>query len=431
MTKAKVLLMGDLILDAYTIGKAKRISPEAPVAVLEVQREEQRAGGAGNVALNLISLSAEVVLVGRIGDDVAGASLHHALIGEGVDLSGIFVEKNYQTPVKNRIIAENQQIVRIDHENLTPLSSALEVEIIAKLPSLIEGVSVVSISDYGKGFLTTKILNAVIELAIQKQIPIIVDPKGSNFSKYKGSTLIKPNIKEAYGASGLSEDAPLELVASTLLKITEAEMLMITRSEAGISCFYKNGAVQDFPVRVKEVKDVTGAGDTVLSMLSISMASKIDMAHTIQFCNLAAGIAIERFGCARVSLSDLARRLLEYDFINKIFDEEHLFALQEALKGRKIKLLGLSGENGLTTAIFSTINQLSSHEDFDLLVYIRDVVPDQEFINVLASLQNVNFIILNTDNVRNLCNRIEPDEVYFLDGRELTKLEHSASLFTV
>jgi len=431
LTKAKVLLMGDLILDSYTFGKAKRISPEAPVAVLEVQREEQRAGGAGNVALNLISLSSEVVLVGRIGDDNAGASLHYALNEEGVDLKGIFVQKDYQTPVKNRIIAENQQIVRIDHEKFTALPLILEQEIIDKLPTLIEGVSVVSISDYGKGFLTPKILSTVIELANLRKIPIIVDPKGMNFSKYRGSTLIKPNLKEAYGASGLPEDAPLELVAATLLKITESEMLMITRSEAGISCFYKNGTQEDFPVRVKEVKDVTGAGDTVLSMLSIAMACQIDMAHTIQFCNLAAGIAIERFGCARVSLSDLARRLLECDFINKVFDEEHLFALQEALKGRKIKLLGLSGENGLTTAIFSTINQLSSQEDFDLLVYIRDIEPDQEFINVLASLQNVNFIILNTDNLRNLCNRIEPDEVYFLDGKQLSKLEHSASLFAV
>lgn len=436
LTQAKVLLIGDLILDSYTIGKARRISPEAPVAVLEVIREEQRAGGAGNVALNLISLAADLVLVGRIGDDEAGKNLKKALQEEGVDIRGLFTEKYYQTPVKNRIIAENQQIVRIDHEKITQIPKELEQEIIDQLPFLMEGVGVVSISDYAKGFLSARLLHAVIDLANQKQIPVIVDPKGVNFLKYKGSTLIKPNVKEAYAASGLGENAPLELVAETLLKITEAEMILITRSESGISCFHKNGTQEDFPVRVKEVKDVTGAGDTVLSILSIAMACGIDMAHTIQFCNLAAGIAIERFGCARVSLSDLARRLLEVDSMNKIFDEEHLFALQEALKGRRIRLLGLSGIDGLTTAIFSTIKLLSEKEtsdqsECDLLIYIRDAEPDQEFLNVLASLQNVNFIILNTDNLRNLCNRIEPDDVYFLDGKELTKLEHSKHLYTV
>jgi len=429
LAPTKVLVIGDIILDSYTFGKARRISPEAPVAVLEVLREEYKAGGAGNVALNLVSLAADVVLVGRIGEDLAGESLKNALSDEGVHSFGIFREKNYKTPVKNRIIADNQQIVRIDHEQITAISESFEEEIIAKLPTLFKGIQVVAVSDYGKGFLSLNLLNAVMNLAKINNIPVVVDPKGINFTKYKGATLIKPNLKEAYAASGLPIETSLEVVAKQLLKITESDVLMITRSEEGISLFDKNGSNDNFPVRIREVKDVTGAGDTVLSMLAVSLACGLDMSHAVQLCNVAAGIAIERFGCARISLCDLARRLLEFDFINKIFDQEHLFALQEALRGRKSTLLGVSGENGLTTAIFSTIKQLTLNPGFDLIVYIRDLEVDNEFVTVLASLQNVNFIILNTDSLRNLCNQIEPDAVYQLNGTELCKLEHFAELY--
>jgi D-beta-D-heptose 7-phosphate kinase/D-beta-D-heptose 1-phosphate adenosyltransferase len=430
LVPTKVLVIGDVILDSYTVGKARRISPEAPVAVLEVHHEEHRAGGAGNVALNLVSLAADVVLVGRIGEDSAGELLKKALSDEGVQTFGLVVEKHYKTPVKNRIIADNQQIVRIDHEQISSVSEEFEQQVIKSLPKLMEGIQVIAISDYGKGFLSVALLDAVINLAKNMNIPVVVDPKGINFAKYSGATLIKPNKGEAYAAANQPSDASLEVVAKRLLEITDAEVLMITRSESGISLFYKNGTSENYPVRVREVKDVTGAGDTVLAMLAVSIACGLDMTHAVQLCNLAAGIAIERFGCARISLPDLARRLLEFDFINKVFDEEHLFALQEALKDRKITLLGLSGENGLTTAIFSAIKKLTLTPGFDLIIYIRDVEPDKEFVNILASLQNVNFIILNTYSLKNLCNQIEPDAVYLLNGNQLQQLQHSTHLYS-
>lgn len=433
LTGAKVLVIGDIILDSYTIGKARRISPEAPVAVLEVLKEEHRAGGAGNVALNLISLSADVILVGRIGEDDAGERLKKSLSDEGISILGLFSEKNYQTPVKNRIIADNQQIVRVDHEQTSYLEEEFESEIISKLPKLMDGVEVIAISDYGKGFLSNNLLNFVIAFANKNDIPIVADPKGIHFEKYRGVTVIKPNLNEAYAAANMTRDASLEVVAEKLLKITDAKVFMVTRSEAGISLFVKDQddeiKREDYPVRIREVKDVTGAGDTVLAMLAIAIACKMELASAAKFCNLAAGIAIERFGCARVSLSDLARRLLEFDFVNKVFDEEHLFALQEALKGKKITLLGISGEKGLTSAIFSTIKELSEADHFELIIYIRDKEQTKEFVNILASIQHVKFIILNTDSLRNLCNQIEPDEVYLLDGTTLTKLEHVEHLY--
>jgi D-beta-D-heptose 7-phosphate kinase/D-beta-D-heptose 1-phosphate adenosyltransferase len=425
------MVIGDIILDSYTVGKARRISPEAPVAVLEVHSEEHRAGGAGNVALNLVSLAADVILVGRIGEDSAGALLKKTLAQMGVQIHGLKTQINYKTPVKNRIIADNQQIVRVDHEEISSIPEEFEQSVIASFPQLLEGIQVIAISDYGKGFLSLALLDAVIEFAKKRNIPVVIDPKGINFSKYRGATLIKPNLREAYAAANFASDVPLDEVAKRLLEITDADVIMITRSESGISLFYKNGTSEEFPVRIREVKDVTGAGDTVLSMLTVSIACGLDMAHAVQLCNLAAGIAIERFGCARISLQDLARRLLEFDFINKVFDEEHLFALQEALKGHKVTLLGLSGENGLTNAIFTAIKQLSLTPGYDLIIYIRDAEPDQEFVNILASLQNVNFIILNTDSLRNLCNQIEPDAVFMLNDNQLQKLEHSTHLYNM
>jgi len=420
----KVLVAGDIFLDTYTIGKAKRISPEAPVAVIQVHHEEHRPGGAGNVILNLVSLGAEVVALGRIGDDSAGKKLTHSFIEESVSVEGIFTQKEYSTPVKNRIIAENQQIVRVDHEELKNISPELEQGIIDQLPELFQGVQVVAISDYGKGFLSKTLLKHIIQYAKERNLPVVTDPKGIEFDKYTGTTLIKPNLGEAYAAANLPLDAPIAHVAERILSLSKADMVMITRSEAGISLFHRDGTRQDYPVRIREIKDVTGAGDTVLAMLTCAMANGLAMDETVQLCNVAAGIAIERFGCARVSLSDLAKRLLEFDVVNKVFDEEHLFALQEALRGKNVSLLGISGEAGLTTAIFGTVRKLAHREGWDLLIYIRDPNPDEEFVNMLASLHDVDFIILNTDSLRNLCNLIEPDEVYNLQEGVLNKLEH-------
>lgn len=422
---SKVMVIGDFLLDAYTFGKARRISPEAPVAIVQVIKEESRPGGAGNVALNLISLGTEVVVVGRIGKDSAGELLCKELSDEGINIQGMVVQHGFPTPVKNRIIAENQQIVRIDHEVISPIPELLEQRVIDSLPALMEGVNVVAISDYGKGFLSKTLLIAIVDIARQKGIQIVTDPKGIDFAKYRGTTLLKPNLSEAYAAANLPFDAPLELVAERVLQLAQAEVLMITRSEAGISLFHQNGVREDFPVRVREVKDVTGAGDTVLAMVTCALANQLPLAAAVQLSNVAAGIAIEHLGCARVSLSELARRLLEEDVGNKVFDQEHLFALQHALKGKAFSLLVLSEAQELTSAIFSAIDQLSRNKDKDLLVYIKDPAPNEEFIRILSSLHGVNFIILKGENLHQLCSVIQPDEVFLVDKNRTKKLSSS------
>jgi D-beta-D-heptose 7-phosphate kinase/D-beta-D-heptose 1-phosphate adenosyltransferase len=425
----KVLVAGDLMLDTYTIGKARRISPEAPVAVLHVQREEHRPGGAGNVILNLISLGVDVVALGRVGPDHAGELLLQTLSAEGVLVEGIVTQACYQTPVKNRIIADNQQVVRVDHEQVSAIPEQLEQKVIESLPLLLDGVNVVAISDYDKGFLSRTLLTALIDLSKQRGIPVIADPKGIDFTKYQGTTVIKPNLGEAYAAANLPSNAPLEQVAARVLQMTQAETLMVTRSEAGISLFHREGSRHDFPVRVREIKDVTGAGDTVLATLTCVLANGLPMTAAAQLSNIAAGIAIEHFGCARVTLSELARRMIEDDIENKVFEEEHLFVLHEALRGRQYALLSICSSDGLTSLIFSTIRQLARKENRDLLVYVRESSPDAEFIDLLASLCEVDFIILKSESLQQLTQQITPEEIYSIEKGQCTPVISVSALY--
>lgn len=414
LNPAKILVIGDMLLDSYTIGKARRISPEAPVAVVNVQREEHRPGGAGNVILNLLSLGAQVVAIGRVGKDHAGQILVEALEQEQVDTRMIVVQEAYSTPVKNRIIADNQQIVRIDHEQIIPLSESLEQYIIDHLKVVLDDVKIIAISDYGKGFLTSTLLTALIQEANQRDIPIITDPKGHDFKKYKGTTIIKPNLSEAYAAANLPTGTSLELVASTVLAQCQAQLLMVTRSEAGISLFNDEGARFDFPVHAKEVKDVTGAGDTVLAMLAHALANQLSYSEAAQLCNVAAGIAIEHVGCARVSLSDLAFRLFEHNMGHKVFDQEHLFVLKEVLKRKPYSLLILSSIGTLTSSLFQAIKTLSK-EKGPLLIYLDDLDPSDIFLEMLSSLQEVSFIVLHLDSLKTLCQCAAPRSMHTFD----------------
>lgn len=401
LNQVKILVVGDMLLDSYTIGKARRISPEAPVAVIEVQEEGSRPGGAGNVILNLISLGASVVAMGRVGNDLAGDTFCNALKNEGVDVKGIFIQHDYKTPVKNRVIANSQQIVRIDYEQSTDLDPFLEQQLISQLRSYIEDVKVIAISDYGKGFLTPAFLRTLISLANEKGIPLITDPKGDNFSKYKGTTAIKPNLAEAYAAAKLPSSATLEEVAQKILDETQVDLLMITRSEKGISLFNRSGQREDFPASIKEVKDVTGAGDTVLAMFVHALANGLSYSETAKLCNIAASIAIDEVGCARVSLSHLAHRLIQTDMVDKIFDEEHQLVLQQILKTKPFSLLVIKDQCDFSYPLFQLIQDLSQKSEM-VVVYIEDKNSCQPLIEVLASLRGVSFIVAHKDNLDSL-----------------------------
>jgi D-glycero-beta-D-manno-heptose-7-phosphate kinase len=290
-------------------------------------------------------------------------------------------------------------------------------------------VQIIAVSDYGKGFLSPRLLSGLIEVARQKGIPVIVDPKGDDFSKYSGADIIKPNLSEAYAAAKLSSDAPLDLVAERVLARGEFEHLIITRSEAGISLFDRAGQRQDFPVRSREVKDVTGAGDTVLATLSASLANGLDLRSALHLSNVAAGIAIERLGCVRVTLADLATRLLVADVENKVFDEEHLFALQQVLQGKRYCVLGIESAHGISSALFRTIRAITDKDpERQCIVYVRDQEHDPEFIALLASLSEVNFIVLQSESLRHLCDVIHPHEIFLMQEDQFVTLDHAHAL---
>ena len=429
LNPVRVAVIGDFMYDTYTTGKVRRISPEAPVPVLDVLKQEGRPGGAGNVVLNLISLGAQVVAIGRVGADIVGESIVKALSAEGASVEGLIVQTPYQTPVKNRLIADAQQVIRVDFEAVTPIPENIEQTVVERLPFLLDGIDILAISDYGKGFLSPSLLMAVIDMAKARGIPVIVDPKGDDFTRYQGATVLKPNLHEAYAAAKMSHTASLEHVAETLFKKVSIDLLMITRSEAGISLFTREGQRLDFPVRSKEVKDVTGAGDTVLAMVSVALGNKLEIADAAQLANIAAGIAIERLGCARINLSDLASRLLEFDVDNKVFDEDHLFALQQALKDKHYVVLGIHSTHGITTALFRSIRKLATRDaDNKLIIYVRDSEPSEEFISLLSSLDEVDFVVLKCESLKNLCEIIHPQEVFVIEHNKLILLDHFKAL---
>lgn len=419
----KALVLGDFLLDTYTMGKVKRISPEAPVPVMEVKSQNARPGGAGNVVLNLTTLGAEVFAVGRIGDDDHGKELKKRL--HPANTNSILVEPNYKTPVKNRLIADSQQLIRVDFETITPTSKELEEKIILELKRLIPKVQVVALSDYGKGFLTDRIIQAALKIAKKEKIPAIVDPKGIEFEKYRGSSVLKPNLSEAYAAAKCPPTASLDEVAEKLLELTDC--LLITRSEAGISIF-KDSRRSDFPVRSKEVKDVTGAGDTVLAMICLGLANGLDIYSSAQLSNIAAGLAIERLGCVQINLSELAERLLEVDSDTKIFDESHTYALNQVLQGKRYSLLVLDKGQMMTNGLFRTIRKLSVDEEQKLIIYVRGTDPDDEFIHLLSSLHEVDCIILQTESLKNLLGSIHPHEVFLLEEDSPVRLDPAKDL---
>jgi len=412
----RALVLGDFLLDTYTTGRVRRISPEAPVPVMEVIKQESRPGGAGNVVLNLMALGGNVIAVGRIGSDSEGMELVRCLNGAGADTQGLRVEEKTRTPVKNRLLADSQQLLRIDHETIDPLNPTLESKIIEDLKILIPKVQIVALSDYGKGFLTNRLISAAIQIAKEWKIPTIVDPKGADFTKYKGAFVLKPNLSEAVAAAKMAPLTSLDLVAKELFAQTSVDHLLITRSEAGMSLFYSDGRRGDFPVRSKEVKDVTGAGDTVLAMICLSIANGLDLEVAVQLSNIAAGIAIERLGCVQVTLSELAKRLLEIDSETKVFDEGHLYALHQILKQKTYALLILQKGQEMTSSLFRTLRNLAAHGKRELIVYVRDSDPNDEFIHLLSSLQEVNYIILQTASLKNLYDTIHPCDTYLLDG---------------
>lgn len=392
LTSKKILLAGDLMLDRYTFGKAGRISPEAPVPVLLVEREHSLPGGAGNVALGLKALNQKVVLLGRVGDDSAGEHLKAVLEERGIASDDLVVEANYTTPVKNRLIADRQQMLRIDREKSRPLDAETERLVIERIPSLLEGVSLVALSDYAKGFLTEGLIQALIKEAKKRDILVVIDPKGLDFYKYRGAYLIKPNLKEAYLAAKAPSDLPLSQVARIILEETGVDKLLVTRSEEGVSIFDKE-TQKDFPVQVKEVVDVTGAGDTVLAMIASAIASNLPVETAALLANTAASLALEHVGCCQITLKEISTRLLDQHAEDKMIESVHRPALEFALKDRPHTIFELKDERTLSPDLYEKISKLKTLSEHTIVLNVEAFDHSEAFVRMLASLKEVDFIL--------------------------------------
>lgn len=299
-SRAHVLVVGDVMLDRYWFGEVSRISPEAPVPVVHVQRTEERPGGAANVARNIVSLGGKATLLSVVGDDEAGRSLAALLEQERV--TTLFHKDNtLPTTVKLRVIGRQQQLLRIDFE--TPPSREVLEDKLGDFESLVDGVDAIILSDYGKGGLTH--VTAMIAAARRHGKQVLIDPKGDDYSKYRGATLLTPNRSEFREIAGRWKDeADLAARAEKLRRELEIDALLVTRSEEGMTLFAAEG-VKHEPTRAREVFDVSGAGDTVIATLGLMLAAGASMADAMHFANLAAGIVVGKLGTATASRDEL------------------------------------------------------------------------------------------------------------------------------
>lgn len=303
----QILIVGDLMIDQYIWGDANRLSPEAPVPIVNVQKESSTLGGAGNVAQNLLSFGAEVIVAGIIGEDPAGKELLKVLADENADTAGIVIDTQRPTTIKTRIIVGSHQIVRVDREVTEPISNANEDKLFSKILPLFERVDLILFSDYNKGVLSSSLCTRILTHCKSIDKKVIVDPKGLNFAKYKGAFIIKPNKKElaqAVKMEKISSPTDLQNAAAALFELTDTAYLVVTLSEEGIAVLTKN-SYKLLDVKATEVFDVTGAGDTVLAALAYFIALDFTVEEACELANHAAAIVIRRVGSATTSVKEI------------------------------------------------------------------------------------------------------------------------------
>ncbi|MDT8318592.1 MAG: D-glycero-beta-D-manno-heptose-7-phosphate kinase [bacterium] len=303
----RILVIGDLILDEFIWGKVSRISPEAPVPVVEVQKESLRLGGSANVVNNLSSLGCRVALSGVIGNDDNGKRLISILEKMNVDYKGVVIKENRPTAIKTRVIAQHQQIVRFDREKTMPVMKSTIEKITDYVMKNLSSMDAVIISDYGKGVITEELLSGILPKISRKNIPVAVDPKPLNFTSYQGVTVITPNHHEAAEAAGMATetDEDLKKAGARLLESNRSKSILITRGENGMSLFEQDGKETHIPTVARDVYDVTGAGDTVISTMALSLASGATLREAAILANHAAGIVVGKLGTATTTVDEI------------------------------------------------------------------------------------------------------------------------------
>ncbi|MFW5628761.1 MAG: D-glycero-beta-D-manno-heptose-7-phosphate kinase [Candidatus Cloacimonadaceae bacterium] len=300
VAKQKAIIFGDMMLDSYLWGKVQRISPEAPVPVIEIEKEEYRPGGAANVALNITALGAKAYPIGIIGEDESARSLKKLFVDQDIETDGLIIDKTRKTTTKTRIGAANQQIVRIDIEDLHHPCGDVEKLIIAQLEKRVPQVGLLIVEDYNKGLFSEKIIAKMLELCKKHNVIVAVDPKQKNFFSYRGVDIFKPNYSELQTSLGrkFESEEDFHQGANEVLERLDCRYLVVTRGSKGMHIFSKDQPMRHLPSYAREVYDVSGAGDTVITALGLAYLAGADILSAATFANHAAGVVCGKLGTA-------------------------------------------------------------------------------------------------------------------------------------
>ena len=421
-----ILVVGDLMLDEYLWGNSDRISPEAPVPIVNITGEDLRLGGAGNVANNLLSLGCQVRVASVLGEDADGRRLQELLQARRIEVDGLVWDSDRTTSRKSRILASNQQMLRIDREVCTPISAADEERLLEKVRQMLPDVQGILLSDYLKGVLTERVVQEIIALGRAAALPVVIDPKGTDYRKYRGATLLTPNRKETQLASGIPmvDESSLRRAGRQLFDELELDALVVTRSEEGMTLFLPNGQEEHFPTLAREVFDVSGAGDTVLASLGACLAAGVSVNQAARLSNLAAGIVVGKVGTSTVSPEEIleelshqhkdsdlkirsaasVKRLLESErqkgrtivFTNGCFDLLHVGHVKYLQKARRLGdllVLGLNSD--------ASIRRLKGPK--------RPLIDQDERAHILAALDCIDYVVIfDEDTPLELIREVRP-----------------------
>jgi rfaE bifunctional protein kinase chain/domain len=309
-SKLNILVIGDVILDRYWWGDVSRISPEAPVPVVRLKNTTLAAGGAANVAANVAGLGATPILVGIVGDDEGAQQFPDVLGSANVSSDHLVRDRHRPTTVKTRIIAHSHHVVRVDQEHADGISVETEDAIVEKLKTEIVRADAIAVSDYAKGMLTPRVLRDLFQIAGESGKPVLVDPKGKDYSKYKGAALLTPNRREAAEACNFEDQGDVvDRAGSRLMSDLDLEALLVTEGEEGMTLFRRSQPSIRMAAEAREVYDVTGAGDTVIATLAVAIGSGADVEQAARIANVAAGLVVEQVGTTAVTLSGLEAAL--------------------------------------------------------------------------------------------------------------------------
>jgi D-beta-D-heptose 7-phosphate kinase/D-beta-D-heptose 1-phosphate adenosyltransferase len=419
-----ILVAGDVMVDEYVVGEVERISPESPVPVLVVKDRLRRLGGAGNVAGNIVSLGGTVALFATVGADSAGRWFRQHC--EEMAIEGFWLKEDGRRPttIKTRVVARNQQIVRIDEEQVYDIAPDLEMKLIEELKAVVPQVKAVVISDYGKGLLTHGLVKALIREARAQRLPVLVDPKGIDFTRYRDATYITPNRSEASQASGIpiKDEESLVQAGRILLDQTHAEGIIITRGKEG-STLVSRQTTRHFPVKPVEIIDVTGAGDTVIAAIAMCVGNGLSIENALVTANFAASLVVSRFGAASVTLQEMVDALNDKEadtkvvplgdisrilknhrmhgkkivFTNGCFDllhVGHLKILREASRMGDVLVVGVNSD--------TSVKRIKGPD--------RPVMPEGERVDLVAGLSFVNYVVVfEEDTPRALIKEVRPD----------------------